>query len=78
MHDFELHGGNDEDGRLSIVDTEAKAQALLRLLDSTIGTHEGAVVPYDLANALEHVRDVAPKLTKERRFRRLATLARQS
>ena len=54
-----------------------KAAAFLRLLDLTIGTTEGSVIPYDLADALDQIRKVAPRLSENQVFRRLATAARR-
>jgi len=67
--------GTDED--LSSIDTPAKADALLRLLDRSIGPSEGAAIPMDLSTALERIRTVAPRLAEDARFRRLATAARR-
>ena len=63
------------ESQLLIIDDEEKAEACLRLLDHTIGTNEKAVVPFDLSDALDHIRKIAPKLPKDARFRRLETLA---
>ena len=41
------------------------------------GTDEGAVIPHELANALDQISKVAPNLVKDRAFRRLATAARR-
>lgn len=69
---------NSADGSdFSVVDTQPKAEALLNLLDRTIGTSEGAVIPYDLAAALEHIRSIAPALAASPVFRRLYTAARR-
>jgi len=78
MIDYGLYGEEDRDPNVSIIDNYEKAEALLRLLDLTIGTSEGAVIPHDLADALEQVRKVASSLAENRKFRRLATLARRS
>lgn len=75
--DYGLYGEEGGEPRLSSIDNHAKAAAFLRLLDLTIGTAEGSVIPYDLTDALEHVRSVAPHLAEEQVFRRLATAARR-
>lgn len=75
MADFGLHDF-DKTKRLQIVDDPAKAAALLELLDLSIGTSDGAVVPYDLGAVLQHVRTIAPQLTDRAEFRRLAAAAR--
>ena len=59
---------------LGIVDDIEKANALLRLLDRTIGTAENAAIPRDLGDALEQVRNVAPKLAQTPEYRRLETV----
>ena len=60
-----------------MIDNKEKAEALLTLLDLTIGSADGSVIPGDLADALDKIRIEAPKLEQERRFRRLATAARR-
>ncbi len=73
LHDYGLF----DEPQLSIIGDEDRAEACLRLFDQTIGTNEKAVVPLDLSDALDHIRKIAPKLTKDTRFRRLETLARR-
>lgn len=65
------------DKALSTINNREKAEALLRLLEVTIGSSESSVVPTDLGDALQQVTRVAPKLVKSQKFRRLATLARR-
>lgn len=77
MLDFDLWGGPDDAPRLGLIDTPAKASALLRLLDLTISTNEGAIVPVDLSNALEQVQKLSQELIHTPSFRRLATVARR-
>lgn len=77
MLDFGLYGDDGEQAKLSIIDNVEKAAAFLHLLDLTIGTAEGAVVPSDLADALDQIRKVAPNLAANRVCRRLATAARR-
>jgi hypothetical protein len=77
MSDYGLYGEEDGEPRLSGIDNYEKAAACLRLLDLTIGTAEGSVIPYDLADALEQVRRAAPNLAENQVFRRLATAARR-
>ncbi len=77
MLDYGLYGQEDGSPKLSIIGDRKKAAAFLRLLDLTIGTAEGAVIPYELADALDQVRMVAPRLAGSRVFRRLATAARR-
>ena len=54
-----------------------KAQALLRLLDLTVGDSQTAVVPDDLSAALDRIESMAPELTPSPAFRRLAAAARR-
>jgi len=77
MLEYGLYGEEDDNPKLSIIDNHEKAAAFLRLLDLTIGTSEGAVIPYDLAEALDQVRKIAPNLAENQVFRRLATAARR-
>jgi hypothetical protein len=76
LMDYGLFGDDDDEPKLNIIDNAEKAAALLRLLDLTIGSSETARVPYDLARALERIRDVAHQLAETPTFRRLATAAR--
>lgn len=62
---------------ISLVNDEGKALALLKLLDLTVGTAEGSIIPNDLSTALAHIRVVAPRLEGNARFRRLSTAARR-
>ncbi len=74
MADYGLHS----DDKLSTIDSPEKAEAFLRLLNLTIGTAERSIIPYDLSNALAQIREVNPKLEKNKKFRRLATAARRN
>jgi len=77
MVDYGFGGEDDDKPNLSIINNCEKAAGLLRLLDLTIGTSEGSVIPHDLADALNQVRRVAPRVADSRIFRRLATAARR-
>jgi hypothetical protein len=77
MSDYGLYGEEDGRPKLSSIDNHVKAEAFLRLLNLTIGRAEGAVIPYDLADALEQISRVAPHLAGTQVFRRLATAARR-
>ncbi len=77
MLDYGLYGENGGGKKLALIDDEAKARALLRLLDLTVGTAEGAVIPHDLTDALDQIRAVTPSLADEPAFRRLSTSARR-
>lgn len=75
--DYGLFGEEDGNPKLSIIDNPEKGAAFLRLLDLTIGKDEGSVIPHDLPDALDQIRRVAPNLSENREFRRLATAARR-
>ncbi len=77
MFSFGLYGEEGNEGRLAMVDDQHKAQALLRLLDLTVGEAEDAVIPNDLASALDRIRYVAPALADSQEFRRLSTATRR-
>ncbi len=74
--DFGLYGADGAESRLSRVDSKAKAEALLRLLDATIGRTDESAIPADLGDALAQIRLIAPSLIDDPRYRRLATLSR--
>jgi hypothetical protein len=74
---YGLYGTDNGDSKLSIINDEPKAIAFLRLLDLTIDRADGAVIPNDLAGALDQIRNVAPALVDSPVFRRLATAARR-
>jgi len=78
MLDYGLYGDEDGEPKLSMIDDEEKAAAFVRLLDHTIGTSEGAIVPYDLGNALDQIQRVSPALVDSPAFRRLAAAARRA
>ncbi|WP_027053050.1 hypothetical protein [Mesorhizobium erdmanii] len=75
--DYGLYGEDGGEKKLAIINSEAKAKALLRLLDLTIGTSEGAVIPHGLTEALDQIRYAAPELAKDPIYRRLSTAARR-
>lgn len=77
MMDFGLYGEENGIRKLKLIDTAAKADAFLTLLDLTLGTAEGAIIPSDLGDALEQINSVAPALASDKRYRRLATAARR-
>ena len=75
---YGLYGDGDGTPKLAMIDDEAKARALLRLLHLTVGTAENATIPYDLGDALAQVRGVAPNLARTPEYRRLETAARRA
>ena len=77
MLDYGLYGDEGEAKKLAIINDEQKAQALLKLLDLTVGASEGAVVPHDLTDALDQILSVVPAISESPSFRRLSTAARR-
>jgi hypothetical protein len=77
MHEYWLFGEEDGAENKSLIDHPEKAEALLRMLDLTIGTAEGSVIPYDLNRALEQIRKVDLNLASTPAFRRLETATRR-
>ncbi len=77
MINYGLYGDEGEAKKVAVINDEAKARALLKLLDLTVGTSEGAVIPHDLTDALDQIRSVAPALVDFPVFRRLSTAARR-
>jgi len=77
MGEYGMYGDDDGTPKLAMINDEAKAEALLRLLHLTVGTAENATIPYDLGDALEQVRKVAPNLVRTPKYRRLETAARR-
>jgi hypothetical protein len=75
--EYGLYGDEDGRAKLARVNDPQKAAALLRLLDYTIGATEASVVPHDLSDALEQIRQVDPRLEGSATFHRLATAARR-
>ena len=75
---YGLRGNGEGTPKLSMINNETTAKALLCLLDRTIGTAENAVIPYDLGDALEQMRKVAPNLAQNPEYRRLETAARRA
>ena len=75
--DYGLYGQDDDEPKLAKINNAEKADAFLRLLDATIATAEGAVVPSDLGTALEQIGKVAPRLADSQSYRRLAVLAQR-
>ena len=77
MLEYGLYDDDCGKRKLSVINDEMKAKALLRLLDLTVGTSEDATVPHDLTDALDQIRRVAPGLVSSPAFRRLSTAARR-
>lgn len=77
MIEYGLFGDHDGKKRMDIIDSESKATALIRLLSATISDLDGAVVPYDLSEAMEHARNIKPTLVYDPLYRRLLTLTRR-
>jgi hypothetical protein len=77
MPEHGLFGGDDGEAKLAAIDTPAKAEAFLHLLNATLGTAASAVIPSDLAAALAQIKIISPALARDPAFRRLATAARR-
>lgn len=77
LGDFGFYGVIDDQIKLKKIDSHEKASAFLRLLDKSIGTQENAVIPHELADALDQIRQVNPKLSETRPFRRLEAASRR-
>lgn len=81
MVDYGLYGDEGQDvskkPKLELIDDKAKARGLLRLLDLTVSTVEGAVIPHDLTDALDQIRSCDRALAETSEFKRLATAARR-
>ena len=58
-----------------MLDYVSMAASFGSLLDRTVGTSEGSVVPYDLASALDRVEGVSARLLDTRTF---SSLGRRS
>lgn len=65
------------DKTISGVDSAEDAAAFLSILDKTVGTEEGAIVPNGLDRALMHIAEKSPRLEKDTRYQRLLTLSRR-
>ncbi|WP_412032962.1 hypothetical protein ACLIR7_16285 [Nitratireductor aquimarinus] len=77
MLNYGLYGDRSKGADLAAINDAAKAKALLKLLDLTVGTSEGAAIPHDLTDALDQILKVDPALSTSAVFRRLATAARR-
>lgn len=77
LHDYGFYDRGEITPAFPLGKSPRSAPALIKLLDATIAGTEGAVIPMDLAQALDHVQKVAPEMVSAPAFRRLATLARR-
>jgi hypothetical protein len=68
---------NKDFGLAKIINDEKKADALLTLLDLTIGKGDDARIPFQVTDALEQIEKCDPSLASDFRFRRLAAAARR-
>jgi hypothetical protein len=79
MFEFGFHDTDERrKPQLTAINSPEKAGALLRLLDASIGTSEGAVIPDGLSDVLTQIRSLSPSLTETRAYRRLVTVARRA
>lgn len=77
MLDYGLYGDSHGKPKIAFINSVARANALLKLLDLTIGTSETAVIPHELPKVLDHLKSISPKIAENYIFRRLATTARR-
>lgn len=78
LWEYRIYVREDGGGReLKFPRTQAEARAMLTLLDRTIGEEDGAVIPHDLDVALTAMTARWSGAAKDRRFARLAALARR-
>lgn len=77
LHDYGFYERGEVIPAFPFGKSQKDAAALIRLLDATIASTEGAVIPMDLVQALDHVQAAAPEVASTPAFRRLATLARR-
>ena len=63
--------------KLARINNAEKAAAFLKLLNLTIGTTEGSVVPHDLSDALQQIAKISPALNESVAFQRLEPAARR-
>ena len=78
LWEYRLYVREDGGGReLKFPRTQAESRSMLTLLDRTIGEEEGAVIPHDLDVALTAMTARWSGAVKDRRFARLAALARR-
>jgi hypothetical protein len=75
LWEFGLFGpGDPQEKTLRDLANAQDAEALLNLLDLSIGAEERATVPYDLDRALSQIAGTDPALERDLRFRRLSAL----
>jgi hypothetical protein len=77
MVNYGLYGEAGQRKKIASIDNREKAEALLKLLDLTVGTSEGAIIPHDLTDALDQILTVDPEYYANSIFRRLAAAARR-
>ncbi len=77
LWDYGLGDVDESESQFEIVDSPAKAAALLSILDKTVGGEDGAIIPDRIEDVLLHLASIAPKLEKDARFQRLVTLNRR-
>lgn len=59
MFDYGLDTADEQLEKFSTINSEPKGFAFLKLLDLTIGTDDNAVVPHDLGDVLDRIRNVS-------------------
>jgi hypothetical protein len=77
LWEYDLYKGDVNEKEIRRIGGKKEAAALLKLLDLTIGSEEGAVVPTDLDKALAAIQQADANLIRDVRFARLLSLVRQ-
>jgi hypothetical protein len=78
LHDYGFYEDESVGYTLkNIIVNQEQAEALLKLLNLTIGTDEGSIIPYDLTEALDQIQSISSSINKHPLFRHLSTLARR-
>jgi hypothetical protein len=77
LHNYGLYGRDPNAAKLRELNGPKEATALLKLLDITVGSEEGAIRPLDLDRALVAIQEADPKLVRDTRYARLSALVRR-
>jgi len=77
LYDYGIWRTSDPGHSIYGIETARQAEALLTLMDRTIGNQEGAIIPNGLDQALEHIRSLQGALETDGRYQRLSTLTRR-
>lgn len=77
LWDYGVLDRSESGNKIGCVDTPRDAAAFLAILDKTVGSEEGAVIPNGLDRALRHISERNPRLENDVRYQRLLTLSRR-